>query len=217
MLALLFLASLVAFVLIPSPRVKTYPAYLEVGCKPGSIIALGDSITFGLYSPADDAYPEQLAGLIGQPVCNAGILGDTAQAALARLNRDVLAYHPKLVLVAFGTNDSGILTAPVPLGEFRADLKAIASTVRSHGATVVFISLPPVNVPLVESHHLNPARHGEYDEAIRSVAKEVHAPLVDLTAAFGGNLSLLYDGVHPTAAGYLLIARAVAKVLTGAS
>ena len=216
MLALLFLVSLVAVVFIPSPRPKLYPAYLEVGCKPGSIIAFGDSITFGLYSPAEDAYPEQLARLTGEPVCNAGILGDTAQAALARLNRDVLKLHPKTVLVAFGTNDSGILVKPIPLAEFRADLVAIAGTVTSHGATVVFLSLPPVNVPLVKSHDLDPSRHAEYDDAIRSVAKQVHAPLVDLKAAFGGNLTLLHDGVHPTAAGYLVIARAVAKVLSGA-
>ena len=129
-------------------------------------------------------------------MCNAGILGDTAQAALARLNRDVLAFHPKTVLVAFGTNDSGMLTKPVPLNEFRADLEAIAGTVTSHGAKVVFLSLPPVNVPLVESHLLNPSRHTEYNDAIRSVANEPHVPLVDLTAAFGGDLNLLHDGVH---------------------
>jgi len=211
----LFVVSLAALMVIPSPRAKAYPAFLEVGCKQGSIIAFGDSITFGLYSPPADAYPVQLAKLTGEPVCNAGILGDTAQAALLRLNRDVLEFHPRAVLVAFGTNDSGMLTKPVPLNEFRADLEAIAGTVMSHGAAVVFLSLPPVNVPLVESHDLNPSRHAEYDDAIRSVAREMHAPLVDLTAAFAGDLTLLHDGVHPTAAGYLVIARAVAKVLAG--
>lgn len=212
-LALLFLALVAGFVFIPAPRPKTYPAYLESGCEAGSIIAFGDSITFGLYSPAADAYPVRLAKLTGQPVCNAGILGDTAEAALRRLNRDVLRFHPRTVVVAFGTNDSGMLTAPVPLAEFQADLQAIVWSVRHAGAAVVLVSLPPVNVPLVESHHLNPDRHGEYDDAIREVARAEDVPLVDLEAAFGGNLTLLHDGVHPTAAGYAVIAQAVAQVL----
>ncbi|MGH2632153.1 MAG: SGNH/GDSL hydrolase family protein [Tepidiformaceae bacterium] len=187
---------------------------LEVGCAKGSIIAFGDSITqgVGVASPKD-AFPAQLSRLIGRPVCNAGWFGNTAQDGLKRLDRDVLQLDPKTVLILFGTNDSGLLGPPLPLYDFRTDLTTMATTIDRHGAEVVFLSLPPINAPLLRSEHYTPELHPEYDEAIRAVAASLHAPLVDLTRAFGGDLSLLRDGAHPTDAGAAVIAKAVAAVL----
>ena len=38
---------------------------------------------------------------------NAGRCGDTAVGALQRLDRDVLRFHPDLVIIAFSMNDAG--------------------------------------------------------------------------------------------------------------
>lgn len=87
---------------------------------------LGDSVTEGCFECYYDKYIEhvrtefdhdhgyhtQLQRLINQlypsvpvNVINAGISGDSVQGGLKRLERDVLAYNPDLVVVCFGLND----------------------------------------------------------------------------------------------------------------
>jgi lysophospholipase L1-like esterase len=43
--------------------------------------------------------------MISRPVINAGVPGDTTARAMQRLERDVLAYAPDIVLVTLGGND----------------------------------------------------------------------------------------------------------------
>jgi lysophospholipase L1-like esterase len=50
-------------------------------------------------------YPSQLSKMISRPVINAGVPGDTTASALERLERDVLAYSPDIVLITLGGND----------------------------------------------------------------------------------------------------------------
>lgn len=42
-----------------------------------NIICFGDSLTFGTGAPSDKSYPAQLAEMLGQPVINSGVPGDT--------------------------------------------------------------------------------------------------------------------------------------------
>jgi hypothetical protein len=55
-----------------------------------AIICFGDSLTFGTGASKGIDYPSQLAKMIGNPVINKGIPGDTTASALRRLNRNVL-------------------------------------------------------------------------------------------------------------------------------
>ena len=70
-----------------------------------SIICFGDSLTYGTGASQGMDYPSQLSRLIGRPVINAGIPGDTTATALARLDRDVLSLSPRIVLITLGGND----------------------------------------------------------------------------------------------------------------
>ena len=69
------------------------------------VVFLGDSITHGHRLSAEVAYPHRVGLALGIPVVNAGISGDTTAGGLARLDRDVLAHRPRLVVVALGVND----------------------------------------------------------------------------------------------------------------
>ena len=69
------------------------------------ILCFGASLTYGTGATKGMSYPEQLSRMIGRPVINAGIPGNTTQDALARLDRDVLAHRPDIVLVTLGGND----------------------------------------------------------------------------------------------------------------
>jgi acyl-CoA thioesterase I len=190
---------------------------VDPGCVPGSVIALGDSITFGAGLPATQNYPTQLSALLGKTVCNAGVNGDTAKGGLARLQRDVLQFHPSVVVILFGTNDSGLFASQgkrqTPVTDFQRNLQDIVTAVEVAGARPVLASLPPLNASLLRSQGLHPENWAEYDAVVRSVATMDGVPLADLSVAFGGDYSLLQDGIHPTTAGAAVIARTVLKLL----
>lgn len=88
------------------------------------IVALGDSVTEGCFGLVDEdihtskdpeaAYHQilqkKLLGVFPElslEVINAGIGGTRAEEGLRRLEKDVLAYQPDLVIVCFGLNDGG--------------------------------------------------------------------------------------------------------------
>lgn len=64
----------------------------------GAVVFLGDSITEGWGDDMGKSFPELR-------VANRGIGGDTTRGVLIRLKADVLALHPKAVVLLIGTND----------------------------------------------------------------------------------------------------------------
>ena len=53
-----------------------------------------------------------------------------------------------------------------------------------------------------------------YNDWMRRIARDRGATLVDVSEAFGGDLSLLSaDGLHPTAEGYRVMAQAFAEAI----
>lgn len=80
---------------------------------PVVIVAFGSSSTYGTGASArDKTYPSRLAALLARrlpganiAVLNRGIGGEAAAATLARIDTDVIAAHPDLVIWQVGTND----------------------------------------------------------------------------------------------------------------
>jgi acyl-CoA hydrolase len=71
----------------------------------GPIVAVGDSLTFGVGASAGQNYVDELENRFGVPIINAGVSGDTTLDVLARLDTDVLDLDPSLVIVFIGGND----------------------------------------------------------------------------------------------------------------
>lgn len=83
---------------------------------PITIVAFGDSITHGSVGPGEKDYEsvywnrlkKKIYGvrdLVPVNVINAGIGGYTASRSLARMDKQVFAHMPDLVIVCFGLND----------------------------------------------------------------------------------------------------------------
>lgn len=191
------------------------PTERDAGCADGGIVALGDSITAGTALQRNARYPAQLARLLGRPVCNAGVDGDTASDMLARLDSDALRSHPAAVVVLAGANDCGFFGDPTEPALFTRSLEQIIERIRSTGAAPVLASLTPIDARQLRETWVNPGRWSAYDALVRGVAEREAVPLVDLTVAFGSDLTLLADGLHPNARGAATIAKAVAAVLEG--
>jgi len=157
-----------------------------------TIICFGDSLTAGTGAAIGMDYPSQLARMIGRPVINAGLPGDTTAGALARLEQDVLARSPRIVLITIGGND---LTHGVDREVFSRNLQTIITRIQAAGALVV---VGGIEVPL---------RDRGYREGYREVARATGAVLIpNIFQGILGRPDLMSDPIHPNTAGYALMA-----------
>ena len=113
---------------------------------PINIVFLGDSVTHGAFSSGefdyDAVYHRVFAKMVSGirayvPVnaINSGIGATGAHNGLDRLERDVLAYHPDLVVVCFGLNDVN-----GDLEKFKNSLAGIFSRLNEEGIECVFMT-----------------------------------------------------------------------------
>jgi acyl-CoA thioesterase-1 len=167
---------------------------------PGDLIAFfGDSITQGYAVRPEESFPTLVGQALGVPIVNAGVPGDTTEAGLARMERDVLPHRPRVTVVEFGGND---FLRRVPVEETLRSLEAIVSTLIGKGMMVVILE---VNVGLGEDPYL---------KGYRVVAERHGALLIpDIMRGILTNPDLKADTIHPNAKGHRLIADRVISVL----
>lgn len=174
----------------------------------------GDSITEGAGASAvGKRWPNQVHKLLGARVSqgwiNAGVGGDTSAGLLARID-DILGTGPELLVVMIGTNDAG---HDIPLAAYQDNIEAIREAAAVVGVPLVLCTVPPRSTaPLVPTYNLW-LRQWCHHNGIPCV--DTYRPLVDPAT---GLLAAAYDsgdGVHPSDAGHLAIATAVAGVLDG--
>ena len=195
------------------------------GSVPLAILAFGDSLTTGI--AATRPYPQTLSTQLSPvytkgalSVTNAGQPGEMTSAGINRL-RTLLQSSPKIVLIMEGVND---LNARVNNPDDPNDLSTAASALRGMvqqakgvAGTVALATLPPQRpgwLLLTGRPAASPTLVDSLNAEIRRIAAEEGVQLVDVAAAFNGNLALISaDGLHPTQAGYDLIAQTFFSVL----
>lgn len=188
----------------------------QAGVNPGGYIVKMDSIikSAGL----SDSYE-----LIG-----AGIGGNKIYDLYLRMEQDVLAKSPDIVVVYIGVNDvwhkssSGTGTDYDKFGRF---FEAVVKKLQAAGIRVI-LATPAV---IGERHDNSNAQDGDlnhYSQWIRTFAAAKGLPLVDLRGSFQAYSRannprneekgiLTTDRVHLNAAGNLLVAEAMWKVIRG--
>jgi lysophospholipase L1-like esterase len=166
------------------------------------VLAFGDSLTYGTGAQPEQSYPALLQALIGREVVNAGVPGETSAEGLARLPELLDEYQPALLLLCSGGND--FLRN---LGEKGAadNVRAMVRLARDRGVGVVLIAVPKFGLTLSPP---------EFYEAI---AEEFALPVEPgVLSRIIRDRELKSDSVHPNAAGYRLLAEAVAERLRAA-
>jgi acyl-CoA thioesterase-1 len=185
-------------------RVNHWPI---TNAAPGgrTIVAFGDSLTAGYRMGPGESYPEQLSALLGLPIVNAGASGDTTADGLARLERDVIAREPRVVLLCLGGND---MLRRLPADQQFANLRQAIARLQHEGALVILLGLDGWPMPM--------AGGVDYAQRYRALAEETGAVYVpDLLDGVAGDRALMYDQVHPNARGYGRIARRLAGEVGG--
>lgn len=174
-------------------------------------------------------------------VINAGIPGNTTEAARKRFTKDVVDQHPDLVVIQFGINDSAIdvwKTPPaveprVAIEQFAGNLDYFIETLEQQKCKVILMTpnslrWAPKTLELYGKAPFHPndpdgfnVLLASYADRVRKIATARAIPLVDVYAAYqayGTNNEqsiddLLSDGMHPNARGHQLVADLLIKVL----
>lgn len=188
---------------------------------PLRVACVGDSITYGdqLADCATQSYPAVLERLSqGRFVAgNFGVNGATALNVLFRnwtgtaACRNALVFKPDIVVIMLGIND---LAFPDLHAQYPADLRRIAARFQSlPSAPRIFLcTLTPI-APAERQAAANLAIRDSMNPAIRAVAAETGAQIIDIHAVFPNRIELLPDGLHPSPEGAELIARTVLAAL----
>lgn len=174
------------------------PEIKNAAVRGGTIVAFGDSLTYGKGAGREETYPALLAKLSGKNVVNLGLNGDTAAAAPKRLP-EVLAQNPYMVLIEFGGND---FMRSVPFEQSVSALTQMVDAVQAAGAIAV----------VVDTGGYYAMR--KYTKAYKKLAKEKGAVFVPgILDGIFGEKELMSDQIHPNAAGYKRVADKVYKYI----
>ncbi|WP_201570924.1 GDSL-type esterase/lipase family protein [Psychrobacter nivimaris] len=157
-----------------------------------TVVALGDSLTYGYGANPKTAYPTVLAELSKWNVVNAGVNGDTSADVLTRVN-EITEQNPDLVLLGVGGNDVLQRIAP---DTTRANIVATIDTLQSNNIDVVLIAEPYLSTSaLFGKASDNPL----YED----IAEAEDIPLYsDGWSTVLSDEALKSDKIHANAAGY---------------
>lgn len=166
------------------------------------VLALGDSLTFGTGASQETSYPSVLARLTGWNVVNAGVPGDTAAGALARLPELLQQHQPRLVIVSIGGND---FLRRMPPAETRANVRGICQLAAAAGAQVLLVAIPELSAFAAAARSLGD--HPLYEE----LAADLKVPLHERGwARVLSEDAMRSDAVHANARGYEAFAAGLA-------
>ena len=196
--------------------------------KDDRIVFLGDSITQAGVGPkgyvtlVKNALTHRHKDL-GIEVIGAGISGNKVPDLQRRLDKDVLAKKPTLVVIYIGINDvwhgEKDPAKGTPKDQFEAGLKDIIGKIQAAGARVVLCTPTVIGEKKPGTNALD-AKLDEYADVSRAVAKATNSQLCDLRKAFQDHLTnhnpddkdhgiLTTDRVHLNDAGNKLVADTV--------
>ena len=170
-----------------------------------SVLAFGDSVTFGTGATPGEDWPTLLARQTGWLIENAGTPGDTAEAGKRRFASLLELHKPTLVIIEIGGNDFLRRRAPKAVKE---DLRSMIHAARQQGAQVVLIAVPELS--LLGALTRAPADSPIYEE----LGDEENIPVIgQVFSEILSHPELCADQIHPNAKGYQHMAEGFYKAL----
>jgi len=169
------------------------------------VVFYGDSITDGWGRWNNGPF------FPGKPYVNRGISGQTTPQMLVRFQQDVVHLGPAAVVVLAGTNDIAGNTGPSTPQMIEDNFRSMAAIAQQNGIKVVLASILPAGSypwrpgvqPVATIREVN-AWLKDFCAAQHFVYLDYYAAMADDKGAMKQGLAS--DGVHPTAAGYAVMA-----------
>lgn len=164
-----------------------------------TILAFGDSLTYGTGTSRNKAYPAVLERLINRKVINAGVPGEISKNGLSRLPGLLEKHHPRLIIICHGGND---ILRKLDLSKTRNNIQQMINLARQNNSEVMLIGVPEFGL------FLNTV------PIYQALADENHVPIANnILGDIIGNNSLKSDHIHPNTQGYQLLAENINIVL----
>lgn len=151
--------------------------------------------------------------------CGRGISGQTSAQMLVRFYEDVVALHPKAVVIMAGTNDVAHNDYWVSPERVVENIIAMCNIAKANGIVPIISSIPPckefpwrkeiknVGQTIVDINN----SLKEYAAANKIVYVDYHAALADEQLGFPKSMS--DDGCHPNADTYYIMEEMVLKAI----
>ena len=222
-----------SLLLITSFVVGSFAEGAEPALKKGDrIVFLGDSITQagvgpkGYVTKIKEAIAKKHPDL-GIEVIGAGISGNKVPNLQARVDKDVIAKQPTIVVIYIGINDVWHGEKDPARGtspeKFSAGLQEVIGKCTAAGARVILCTPTVIGEKINGGNSLD-AKLDEYADISRSTAKLLNLQLCDLRQAFADYLKknnaedkekglLTTDRVHLNEAGNQLVADTILPFL----
>jgi acyl-CoA thioesterase-1 len=164
-----------------------------------TILAFGDSLTYGTGTNRESSYPAVLQEITGLTVINEGIPGNTTEDGLQRIDKALTEHSPALVLLCLGGND---FLHKHPRQFTRDNLVSLVNTIRQSGSQVVLIAVPELGL------FINDA------ELYADIAKQLQIPLLeDVLSDYLSDRTLKSDAIHLNTEGYHRLAESIKQFL----
>jgi acyl-CoA thioesterase-1 len=186
-----------------------------------TILALGDSLTIGLWLPIEDSYPSQLEVKLREKwydykIINAGISWDTTAGLLSRLDWVLEGFGSPdkggtgglaFIILCIGANDAFQWKDPT---EIESNIRAIIEKLQAKNIPILFAGMKaPLNL------------WGEYGKRYEAIfpklAKEYDLHYMDFFLEWVA-LKAQYnqdDRIHPTKEGYTIVVENLMEILEG--
>lgn len=198
--------------------------------KQCTIVAFGDSLTYGYGVLNHIAYPARLARelplrrpAITWNIYNSGINGETTREALQRIEQSVLRCWPQIVIVLLGSNDSALNEGQYRTPwEYEQNMSRMLEQILSakqpepdfhSGYSLPLLLTPPPVVDTDFYPFTTNNRVALYKDIVLKLSQSYCCPVVDLFSAFLAQQAnrqqyeslFQFDGVHLSNAGYDLL------------
>ncbi len=179
----------IVFVVLILLTLSNKSTNMNILLQHNTILAFGDSLTYGYNTQPSKSYPTVLSNLTGLKVINAGINGETSDEGLQRLPKLLEDKSIKLMILCFGGND---IIQRKSIASIKNNLKTMINMAKIKKIDVLLVSVPNLSL-----FGLSPL------ELYEEVAEEENIPLVSgVLADILSNPALKSDQIHPNALGY---------------
>lgn len=164
-----------------------------------TILAFGDSLTYGTGTSKNKAYPAILEKLINHRVINVGIPGEVSKDGLARLPRLLKEYQPELIIICHGGND---ILRKLNLSTTQNNIQKMIELARNSNSEVVLIGVPEFGLFL------------DSVPIYQALANENNVPIENnILGDILGENALKSDHIHPNSEGYQKFAESIDALL----
>ena len=175
-------------------------------------VFMGDSITDGWYSNDPDFFKDN--NFLGR-----GISGQVTSQMVLRFRNDVIAHHPKYVVILGGINDIAQNKGPIDIEDTFNNIVTMAELAKANKIKPVICLLFPANVipwrkelgpanPKIDAFNAMVINYGKtHNVKVVEYLKDVDKSSGDLPK------ELSKDSVHPNLDGYKIMEQEILKVL----